>query len=87
MVQKTIQERAEQTIDENISPITVSGALRVVNTLKSAVEDLLRCLKTKNKENTRASTTTTTITTDMRQAMIHSQSPIVIAFFLKNKTG
>ncbi len=84
---EAIQLRAEQTIDANISPTTVSGAFRVVKTLKSAVEDLLRSLKTKTEENASASTTTTTTITDVRQAMVDSQRPSVAAFCVKNETG
>ncbi len=85
---EAVHVRTEQTIDANITPTTISGATRVAKTLKHAIEDLIKNLKSDLQEEINASgEALSDAAHPIADVVTTAQRPSVAAFCVKNNTG
>lgn len=85
---EAIHLRTDETIDANITPTTVSGAFRVAKTLKHAIEDLIKKLKTDIQDDIDASGEKPSDTRHpIADVRTEAQRPSVAAFCVKNNIG
>lgn len=85
---EAVHLRTDQTINANITPTTVSGAFRVAKTLKYAIEELLKNLKTDIQDDINASgEVLSEIRHPIADVRTSAQRPSVAAFCVKNDIG
>lgn len=87
---QAIHVRAERNIDLNVTPITVSGAARVIKALKSAIEDLAYRLELESKAESSDSNrhpSQARIALTEKISNTSARRPSVAAFCVRNETG
>ncbi|CDF40534.1 unnamed protein product [Chondrus crispus] len=86
---RAVNVRAERVIDINVTPITVSGAARVSNALKSAIEDLASRMRAEVDDRGSGSGTVLSrnLSSSFRAPEAGARRPSVAAFSVRNETG